>query len=159
MLSGNESAHDYELLANDICTYFGLGCRNVSKIYVPNIQSLVKISDALNNFNWLLKNSFYASNLKFQRARLKTIDKHFTDAGNVLFVEKAELHSPVAIVNYEIYNDIGEITNNLQFLNEIIQCKVGKDLKKAVPFGSTQKPHLFDYADNIDTMEFLTKLL
>jgi hypothetical protein len=158
ILTGKETAYDYELLAKDICTYFGLGCRNVSKIFIPNQQSLLKISDALKHYDWLMQNSFYSSNLKFQRARLRTIEKQYIDAGNVLFVEGGELHSPVGIVNYELYKNMNEVENKLQFINENLQCTVGKNLKKAVPLGSTQQPQLCDYADDIDTMEFLTKL-
>lgn len=158
VLTGKENNHDFTLLAKDICTYFGLGCRNVSKIFVPNKQPLLKISEAVQNYNWLLQNPFYSSNLKFQRARLKTIEKSFIDAGNLLFVEGEELHSPVGVVIYEFYKDINEVENKLQFINENLQCKVGEKLENSVPLGNTQQPDLQDYADNVDTMEFLAKL-
>ena len=158
ILNGNETNKDYELLAKDICMYFGLGCRNISKIYIPNIEVLESLKIALKNFNWILQNSFYASNLKFQKARLRTIEKSFISADNILFIENEELHSPVSVVNFEVYDNLNNVEKKLQFLNENIQCIVGKKVKKALPLGSTQEPDLHDYADNIDTMKFLTSL-
>jgi hypothetical protein len=158
VLTGKETDEDYGLLAKDISTYFGLGCRNVSKIYVPGIDVLLRIEKALSKYHWLINNAFYASNLKFQRARYQTIEKSYVDAGCVLFVENPEFHSPVGVVNYEVYEHIQEVEDYIRLYDENIQCKVGKELKNSVPLGSTQQPDLQDYADNVDTMEFLAKL-
>jgi len=158
VLTGEESDEDYQLLAKDICTYFGLGCRNVSKLYIPSVDVLKKVEQALSNYNWLINNAFYASNLKFQKARFHTVEKEFVDGGNVLFVEETDFHSPVGVVNYEIYSSLEEVEKNIRFFEENIQCNVGKYLENSVPLGSTQQPDLQDYADGINTLEFLVKL-
>lgn len=158
ILTGNENDEDYQLLAKDICTYFGLGCRNVSKLYVPNLNTLNQLTENLKSYNWLLKNTYYASNLKFQRARLKTLEIPFVDAKSVLFMEAGALHSPVSIVNYELYNSLEDLEGSLQLLKENIQCKVGKSVNNGVSLGSTQQPELQDYADGVNTLQFLAKI-
>jgi hypothetical protein len=128
VLSGNENQKDYQSLAKDICTYFGLGCRNVSKLYIPNLEVLQELTKALKEYKWLLKNTFYASNYNFQKARLKTLETPFIDGESILFVEGTALHSPVSIVNYELYNSIEKVEESLLFHSENIQCKVGKNI-------------------------------
>lgn len=156
ILTGNETSHELDGLTSDICTYFGLGCRNVSKLYIPEHAIIGHLERSFSKFNWILSNRFYSSNLSFQKARLGTLEVPFVEAGPVLLVENEKLYSPIAVVHYEIYSSIDAVEKQLQFDAPNIQCVVGKVDQKYLPLGQSQCPDLKAYADNIDTMEFLS---
>ena len=154
ILTGEESADELTLLGKDIFSYFGLGCRNVSKIWLPReyeINGLTKHWDS--NFDLVYHNG-YANNYDFNKAVYIVNKDKFLDTGYLLLREAPGLSSPVSVLHYEYYDSEFSVQQQTELLYEKIQCLVGK---KHLPFGSAQSPHLWDYADGTDTLEFLQK--
>ncbi len=158
ILNGDETEQELEGLSKDICMYFGLGCRNVSKIYIPHKNILSRLQKAVTEFNWMLGNRFYANNISFQKARLKTLETPFNEAGPLLFIESNSLNSPIGVLNFEVYTDIESVNKKLKFEKENIQCIINKKNKNALPLGESQRPKLDEYADGVDTMKFLVTI-
>ena len=160
VLTGDESTQDLTGLSHDIYSYFGLGCRNVSKLFLPKNYS---ISDLLNHFNSygdLVHHSKYNNNYFYNKSIfLVNQDKHL-DNGFTLFIESEKLVSPISVIFYEFYEDIDVLKNKLDLVKSKIQCIVtnSKNFENAISFGEAQKPEVWDYADNIDTLKFLLSL-
>ncbi len=160
ILNGEESSQDLNRLADDIFLYFGLGCRSVSKIFVPenyDIQELIRYFD---KYAYLYDNNKYANNYDYQRAVFLLNRYPFFDNGFLLLKESSSYSSPVGCLYYERYRDIEELIVRLKADEEKLQCIVTniKSIDKRVEFGASQKPMLWEYADNIDTMSFLFNL-
>ncbi len=158
VLTGNEKKRQLEDLAADICSYYGLGCRNISKLFIPDKKMLKPLTEALEKYSWILNNRFYANTLTYHKARLQTQDIPFIEAGPVLLTESDSLHSPVSIVNYEVYQDIQSVQKKVELDEKKIQCTVGFNQQNSLTFGEAQQPELNDYADNVDTMKFLSEV-
>ncbi len=160
VLNGDESKEDLNCLADDIFLYFGLGCRNVSRIFVPLKYDFQKLLSVIEKRNGILENSKYFNNYEYNKA-IYLINKtgHF-DSANLLLVQNEQIASPVSVLNYEYYSDLHLLEKTLEAREMEIQCVVSNEgrLKKVIPFGSTQQPKLWDYADDVDTMRFLLKL-
>lgn len=154
ILDGDESESDLENLGNDIFSYFGLGCRNVSKIYCPKGYDLKKMSDLWNSFRDVISHTKYANNYDFSKAVYIVNKESFHDTGYLLLKEDNRISSPVAVLYYEYYESQHAVKQQTENLKEKIQCIIGKHY---IPFGKAQSPHLWDYADGIDTIEFLLK--
>ena len=153
VLGGNESTKMLELLADDIQLFFGLGCRNVSKIFVPANYNFMPLLEAVKKYDYLMDFHKYKHNYDYQLALLIMNNKFFMTDGSLLFTENESIFAPVSQVNYSFYNSEDELMNMLA--NEDIQCVVGN---KFTAFGKAQEPTLINYADGIDTMQFLTAL-
>ncbi len=154
ILDGNETDTDLEKLADDIQLYFGLGCRNVTKLYVPsnyNFEPLLKALEKYDHFGDFHK---YRHNYDYQLALLMMGNKFYMTNGSALLSENKSVFSAISQVHYEFYTNKETIAAELR-ANEQIQCIVGKDF---VPFGKAQQPGLSDFADGVDTMRFLVKL-
>ncbi|MGD0342477.1 MAG: hypothetical protein ABSA76_12305 [Bacteroidales bacterium] len=154
MLNGTETDDELEALGMDVFSYFGLGCRNVSKIFVPAGYDFSRMLKVWDKYSDLIRHSKYASNYDFSKAVYLVNREKFIDAGFVLLKENKGLSSPVAVLYYEHYNSLDEAERITEKLNEKIQCFCGKN---HIPFGKAQFPSLWDYADGIDTLEFLLK--
>ena len=154
VLTGVESKQELNGLASDLMLYFGLGCRNVTKLYVPEGYDFVPLIEALKVYNYYLDFHKYHHNFDYQLAILMMNSKLYMNSGSLLFLENEALFSPISLVHYSFYNDLAAINDSLKG-NEDIQCIIGKD---NIPFGQGQRPTLTDYADNVDTMEFLAGL-
>jgi hypothetical protein len=154
IIEGNESDEELRLLGSDIFSYFGLGCRNVSKLFVPSGYDFNRMIMAWNKYSELIRHSKYASNYDFSKAVYLINREKFTDTGFLLLKENQGLSSPVAVLYYEYYNSLDEAGRIIEDLKERIQCICGKN---HVPFGKAQAPSLWDYSDGIDTLEFLLK--
>jgi hypothetical protein len=154
IIKGNESDEELKELGSDVFSYFGLGCRNVSKLFVPAGYDFSRIIKAWESFSELIHHSRYASNYDFSKAIYLVNREKFIDTGFVLLKEDKELSSPVAVLYYEYYNSTDAIENLAENLKDKIQCICGKN---HIPFGKAQAPALWDYADGIDTLEFLLK--
>jgi hypothetical protein len=154
IIEGNESDEELRLLGSDIFSYFGLGCRNVSKLFVPSGYDFSRMIMAWNKYSELIRHSKYASNYDFSKAVYLVNREKFTDTGFILLKEDQGLSSPVAVLYYEYYNSLDEAGRITENLKEKIQCICGKN---HVPFGKAQAPSLWDYSDGIDTLEFLLK--
>jgi hypothetical protein len=158
VLTGKETAAELEALGKDVFDYFGLGCRNVSKLFVPRDFDLKLLLDSWSGFQPALDHHKYHNNYDYQKSILLVNSIPFLDSGFVLLRENENLVSPIAVVYYETYHDEGDLALKLTASKEKIQCVVGKVIPGAVPFGHAQSPMLWDYADQIDTLKFLDNL-
>ena len=160
VLSGNETPQQLENLADDIFIYFGLGCRNVSKIFLPENYDITYLIKHLEKYKHLKNHNKYQNNYEYNRAIYLVNQTLHHDNGFLLFKEDTNLSSPVSVVFYEFYNDIEVLKKTLEQHCNLLQCIVSEtnNITNAVNFGKTQKPQLSDYADMIDTMDFLLKL-
>ncbi len=164
VLTGDETDEELEALADDIMRYFGLGCRNVSKIFVPRDYDFNRLFKALLKYKDLINYTKYANNYNYNKAvYLMSTDQHernsLLDNGLVLLKEDVNYSSPIGTLFYEYYDDLEDVKKILDKEKEKIQAIVTKeDIPGAIPFGQTQKPELWEYADGVDTMEFLTHL-
>lgn len=154
VLSGQETHEQLVALSSDIFRYFGLGCRSVSKIYVPRDFDLNRIFAALIGWDHLANHHRYVNNYTYHKALwlLEAVD--LLENGFVLFKEDEALASPVATLFWERYDDIDVLNAHLASHSDEIQCRIGLN---GLPFGTAQKPGLSDYADNVDTLAFLLR--
>lgn len=160
VLNGTERNEDFVALGNDVFKYFGLGCRNVSKIYVPNKDCLVKFLDAIEGFQILSSNHKYINNYDYNKSIYLVNGEKHLDNGFLLLRESKELVSPISVLFYEVYDDTVSLKAEINQIKEKIQCVVSKEawFEGSFSFGMTQCPALEDYADGIDTIDFLMKL-
>lgn len=154
VLEGNETDEELSLLGADIFTYFGLGCRSVSKLYIPFGYDIRELSSKWHNNSDVLNHNKYANNYDYNKAIYMVNREEFTDNGFLLLKENSQIPSPVAVLHYQYYNDDEEIRSEIMNRADKIQCVVSR---KDIPFGKAQSPELWDYADGIDTLEFLLK--
>ncbi len=151
ILDGTETTEELNALADDIQLYFGLGCRNVTKLYVPKNYDFIKLLDALKKYEHYLGFHKYKHNYDYHLAIAMMSNKFYMNNDSVIFSESEALFSPVSQVHYEFYEDAKNIISSLQKYNDV-QCIVGHGF---TAFGKAQQPSLKDYADGIDTMQFL----
>ena len=156
ILNGNESAGALSRLADDVNLYYGLGCRNVTKIYVPEHYDFIPLLESLKKYIDFADYSKYKNNYDYQLAILLLNNKYYMSNGALLLVENQVVFSAISQLHYEYYtgNPSG-IATSLQN-NPDIQCVIGEGL---IPFGEAQRPGLTDFADGVDTMAFLGKLV
>jgi len=154
IIEGDESDSEIEGLGKDIFSYFGLGCRNVSKIYVPKGYDFSAMIKNWESFSGIIKHNKYANNYDFNKAVYIVNKDMFIDTGYLLLKEESGLSSPVSVLYYEYYDSQYNLEHQTEQMKERIQCVVGR---QHLAFGQTQSPHLWDYADGIDTIEFLLK--
>lgn len=160
IISGNETDEELQLLSDDIFSYFGLGCRNVSKIFMPQNYDTGNIfRNALKHQN-IRNHNKYANNYDYNRALLLMNQVKFLDNGFMILKEDINYSSPVSVVFFEFYSNLENIKSRLIFDAEKIQCIVAKKgiIENSIDFGQTQKPALWEYADNVDTIEFILNL-
>ena len=154
MLDGSETLEELQLLANDIQQYFGLGCRNITKLFVPEDYDFVPLLDALKKYNYFIDFHKYKNNYDYQLTLLIMNHKFYMTNDSIILTESESLFSPVSQVNYEFYADKDSVKEKI-IKDKNIQVIAGHDF---LPFGKTQLPSLLDYADGVDTMKFLTEL-
>jgi hypothetical protein len=158
ILIGDESNEELTALGSDVFTYFGMGCRNVSKIFVPEGFDLRQLLGAWELYHGVADHNKYRNNYDYQLAILLVNKKEHLDNGFVLMVESDKLTSPIAVVYYETYPSRTAMDQRISLVRDKIQCIVGRTDLCTVPFGHTQQPGLMDYADEVDTLAFLTSL-
>ena len=160
VLDGTETQDELRALGKDIFQYFGLGCRNVSKLFVPAGYNFDTFFNAIYEFKNVVDNNKYANNYDYNKAMLMMNRVRLLENGFLLLNEADALTSPVATLNYKYYPDDKVLKDRLQADLGNIQCIVSKkgQIKGSIPFGSTQQPELWDYADGVDTMKFLIDL-
>ncbi len=161
ILNGNESPEDLMNLGKDIFTYFGLGCRNVSKIYVPQQYNFTLLLDQLHSFKEIILHNSYKNNFDYQSA-IWLLNKvpHFM-TGSVLVTEEKSISSKIATLHYEYYASLTQLNEDLMQSLDEIQCVVGMEQlpdMNVIPFGQAQTPTLSEYADGVDTLSFLVGL-
>jgi hypothetical protein len=155
ILTGKESTVDLKKLGEDVFTYFGLGCRNVSKIFIPKEYDLTVLLDAWEEFDPIMDLSKYANNYTYYKSAFLVNSTKHLDTGYVLVTESKDLSSPLGVLYFEKYDSKEELKERLAENVEGIQCVVGDG---NIDFGSTQNPKFLDYADGVDTLAFLTSL-
>lgn len=151
VLRGNETIGDLTRLADDVYQYFGLGCRNVTKIYAPPQYDFVPLLDAFRKYEHLSDHNKYRNNYDYQLALSIMNKEYYMTNGSIILHEHKSEFSPISRLNYEFYDNESSLKECL-LGNRNIQCLIGQGY---LPFGSAQQPGLNDYADGIDTMLFL----
>jgi len=160
VLTGEETSVDIQKLGIDIFSYFGLGCRNVSKLFIPEDYCFDNFFENIETFKEVYHHNKYANNYDYNKSvYLMNQIQHF-DNGFLILKEDENLSSPIGVVFFQHYNDIQKVDELLSLNNDLIQCVVSRSelIKNSLYFGKAQEPELWDYADNIDTMEFLLEL-
>ncbi len=154
ILTGKETKDDLEELADDVYLYFGLGCRNVTKIYIPKEYDFIPLLEAFKKYNWLADHHKYKNNYDYNLALHQLNKKYYMTNGSILLIEDPALFSPISQLNYEFYVDKEELAEKMAG-NADLQCIVGKGF---TPFGKSQSPAINDYSDGVDTLRFLCDL-
>ena len=156
ILDGNETDEELKSLSHDILTYFGLGCRSVSKLYVPKGYNFDSFFNSIFAYKDLINNHKYANNYDYNKAIYLMSEYKFLDNGFFMIKEGNEMHSPISTINYEYYDNISHLSEKIKQQEENIQCVVSNiKFEGRIDFGETQNPSLNQYADNIDVMNFL----
>lgn len=160
ILTGTESDQDLEDLGKDIFSYFGLGCRNVSKLYAKNKEILLRLLDVLEKFKSVSDNHKYLNNYEYNKSIYLVNREDHLDNGFLLLKQSKELVSPIGVLYYEFYEDAPQLIQELDAQKNKIQVMVGKksECPVFIPFGTAQKPAPWDYADKVDTLKFLSSL-
>lgn len=158
VLNGSETSEELKLLGKDIFTYFGMGCRNVSKLFVPKNYNFNLFFESIIDFGYIIHNNKYNNNYSYNRTVYLMGSEKLLDNNFLILKEDKNLSSPVAVLFYEFYENENQLKNRLKEEENNIQCIVGKNIPQAIPFGKTQQPQLWDYADGVDTMKFLVEL-
>lgn len=159
VLTGKESQLQLEALGEDIFRYYGLGCRNVSKLFVPEGYDFTSFFEAMYAYKEVIEYEKYANNYDYNKAVFLMSNFSILDNGFLTIREDKNYASPISSVFYEYYTDIEEVEERLNRDKEHIQCVVSDQLtEESIPFGTTQKPALWDYADDVDTLKFLINL-
>ena len=159
VLDGTETFEDLVGLGEDIFRYFGLGCRNVSKLFVPKDYNFDNFFKAMYEYRDVIQYEKYANNYDYNKAVFLMSNFQLLDNEFLTIKEDTSYASPISSVFYEFYENLEEITARLNADAEQIQCVVSKNLiPNSVAFGQTQQPRLWDYADNVDTLAFLNSL-
>jgi hypothetical protein len=160
VLNGTESKEELHALGNDIFDYFGLGCRNVSKVFVPKGYKFDTFFESIEDFKSIADHHKYNNNYDYNKSIfLVNMDKHL-DNGFLLVKEDERFASPLAVLYYEEYENITALDKILVEQADQIQCIVSNESLSmdTFAFGQSQCPALWDYADGVDTMGFLGRL-
>ncbi len=169
VLTGQETGQELAALADDVNQYFGLGCRNVTQLRVPENYDFLPLLEAFKKYEHLADLAKYKHNYDYQLTLLLLNKKYYMTNGSILLTENESPFSPISVLHYTYYRGqggkAGEVSVEGQANSNVgegqtgeqtdIQCVVGQG---NVPFGEAQKPGLEDYADGVDTMEFLKGL-
>lgn len=155
ILSGTENSKELELLGEDIFSYFGLGCRNVSKVFTPKGYDFRDAFPHFEGFKEVGNHHKYRNNYDYYKSIYLVNQTPHLDTGFLLINTTDDLVSPIGVLFHQQYDSIEKLQAVLETQKEKIQCIVGKDY---IPFGKAQRPELWDYADNVDTLKFLSSL-
>jgi hypothetical protein len=159
VLTGDEKPDDIKLLADDIFMHFGLGCRNVSKLYLPDGMALDILFENFMGYADFINHNKYVNNYNYHKAIWLMNQDKFYDNNFILLKKDEGLHSPLASLYFEYYDEIDVLKSRLDEQEKEIQCVVSKlNFNHSVPFGKAQRPEWNDYADRIDTIAFLLAL-
>jgi len=160
VLNGQESEEELQALGKDIFQYYGLGCRNVSKIYVQKGYDVTQLFKALEPYADVINHHKFNNNYDYQKSIFLVNGVEHLDFGFLLLRETEKLVSPISVLYYEFYDSYEDLKEKIAPVRDKIQCIVGKDIPwpEIIALGTAQKPDLWDYADNVDTVRFLLDL-
>ena len=154
VLDGTETTGELDKLADDVHLYFGMGCRNVTKVFVPKNYDFIPMLSAFNKYNYFKDHHKYKNNYDYNLALHILNGKFYMANESIILLENSSIFSPISQLNYEFYSHKKDIDKQLSSLEDL-QCAVGHGY---IPFGQAQLPSLTDYADGVDTMKFLISL-
>lgn len=157
ILTGNENDRDLQNLSDDVFNFFGLGCRNVSKIFVPKNYNFDRLFRNFEKYRFIENHNKFINNYTYHKAIfLMNNTKHF-DNGFILLKEDQKIQSPLSVLYYSYYDNVIEVDKYIESSFDDIQIVLAAENrnKNYIRFGNSQIPELYDYADNIDTMKFL----
>ena len=156
VLSGNESENELKLLSDDIFIYFGLGCRNISKIFVPTGYDISQLKNKFNKYNYIINHNKYSNNYNYQKTIKIMNNEVFTDCDYFLMSQSKEINPPISVIYYDYYDDLSQVCDLIKEKINQIQCIVTNlQMNNSIKFGEAQDPKLDQYADNSDTINFL----
>ena len=156
VISGNESQTDLELLSDDIFMYFGLGCRNVSKLFIPEDYDLNILKEKFKKYNHIVNHNKFYNNYNYQKIINTMNGELFIDGDYFLMKQSKEYAPPISVIYYDFYSEILEVQEAVKVNKNQIQCIVTNlQIENSIKFGEAQKPKLYQYADDIDTLDFL----
>jgi hypothetical protein len=158
VLDGNESPKELSALAKDVFSYFGLGCRNVSKIWIPESYNFDALFNAFFSHQEVMQHFKYTNNYDYHKAIYLMGQHPLLDNGFILLKEDESWASPIGVLFYEKYSSLDAVTEKLEALKPFTQCIVSNCIVQTLSFGDAQKPKLTDYADGVDTMKFIQEL-
>lgn len=161
LLNGTENKEDLEALADDVFLYFGLGCRSVSKLFVPRNYNFEQLFTAFEKYSFLAYHHKYLNNYEYNKSIYMLNKIPYFDNGFVLIKEDAQFSSPISVIYFEYYDKFEVLASYLSNQKGSIQCIVSKEnnaFVETIPLGKAQQPELVDYADGIDTIKFLLDL-
>ncbi|WP_299550306.1 acyl-CoA reductase [Seonamhaeicola sp.] len=159
VLTGNETKGDLKALSEDIFRYYGLGCRNVSKLFVPKGYNFDTFFESVYHWHPIIEDTKYANNYDYNKAVYLMSEFDMLENGFLMIKEDQSYASPIATVFYEFYDDLDELKKKLKADEQQIQCVVSNGfIENEIAFGDTQKPQLWDYADSVDSVEFLLSI-
>ncbi len=159
VLKGQETLEDMQALSEDIFRYYGLGCRNVSKLYVPKNYNFDLFFQGIYHWHPIIEIAKYANNYDYNKAVYLMSEFEMLENGFLMIKEDSSAVSPIATVFYEYYDNFAQLKSKLEKEKESIQCIVSSGfIKNEIAFGMTQKPQLWDYADDVDSIEFLLEI-
>lgn len=156
IIEGNETKEEFHELGKDIFNYFGLGCRNVSHILFPKDFELNRFFEGIIDYSDIVQHNKYANNYDYNKAIFLLNQQELLDNNFMLLRESEDLFSPLAMVNYHFYSEQKEVDTYFKNHIDNIQAIVGHNY---IPFGKAQQPMLAEYADNVNTLDFLEKLM
>lgn len=156
VLLGNETLEELQALSEDIFRYYGLGCRNVSKLFVPKNYNFELFFNAMYHWHPIIEKTKYANNYDYNKAVYLMSEFDMLENGFLMIKEDESYASPIATVFYEYYETPEQLKEKLYSQKDAIQCVVSNGfIENEIAFGHTQKPQLWDYADDVDSIEFL----
>lgn len=160
VLMGEEESDLLTTLGVDVFSFFGLGCRNVSKIYVPEEYSFSNLLKSWESYQPIIHHHKYANNYDYQKSIMLINQTPFYDNGFVLLTSQPSLVSPISVLHYEFYKDQTDLKAKLHLQQDKLQCVVSANAwyTGSIPFGKAQTPDVGDYADQVDTLKFLSEL-
>jgi hypothetical protein len=154
VIEGSETEEELTRLGSDVFSYFGLGCRSVSKIFLPAGYDIPKMTHNWSRYSGLINHSKYCNNYDYSKAIFIVNKDKYIDTGYLLLKESKEISSPVGVLYIELYNSLNDVFQEVEDFREKIQCVISR---RNIPFGMAQSPRLWDYADGSDTVDFLLK--
>jgi len=159
VISGNETDHEMSELSNDVFQYFGLGCRSVSKIFVPDGYNFDAFFNGMYSKKDFINNAKYANNYDYNKAVYLMSEFDLLENGFLMIKEDESYASPIATIFYEYYSDSNQLKEKLTIDADKIQCIVSNGFNESeIRFGQTQYPQLWDYADGVNTLDFLATI-
>lgn len=154
VLDGNETTEELDALADDIMLYFGLGCRNVTQIYIPESYNFIPLLNALKKYSWASDHHKYRNNYDYNLALHMLNNKYYMTNETTLIIEHVSPFSAISQLHYQYYDDVNRVLKTLHQSKDV-QTVVGHH---GIPYGQAQFPSLIDYADGVDTIKWLRKL-